>query len=134
MPEATRFAPSDKLLSMDELRETAAILVSRGVNRIRLTGGEPLVRRGILGLVEALGSLRGDGLDELTMTTNGTQLAPVAATLFAGGIRRLNVSLDSLNAERFREAVMWRLMPPSAKNRRGMISGSWTQHRQSIAT
>ncbi|NWN23125.1 radical SAM protein, partial [Escherichia coli] len=77
------------------------ILIRRGVRKIRLTGGEPLVRRGILDLVAALGTRLGQGLDELTLTTNATQLAAAASALFESGIRRINVSLDSLDAARF---------------------------------
>jgi len=76
-------------------------LVERGVTKLRLTGGEPLVRRGILDLVERLGARIGHGLDELTLTTNGSQLAGAAERLFASGVRRVNVSLDSLHADRF---------------------------------
>ncbi len=77
------------------------LLIARGVSRMRLTGGEPLVRRGMLELVERLGRRIGRGLDELTLTTNGSQLAGAAERLFASGVRRINVSLDSLDAERF---------------------------------
>jgi GTP 3',8-cyclase len=76
--------------------------VARGVKRIRLTGGEPLVRRGAVEVAHDIGSLLGKGLDELTLTTNGTRLAEFAEPLFAAGIRRINVSLDTLDADRFR--------------------------------
>jgi cyclic pyranopterin phosphate synthase len=106
MAEDMQFVPRRELLTLEELAELADILISRGVRRIRLTGGEPLVRRNLLRLVEAIGSrigAKGDGgLDELTMTTNATQLAPVAGALFGAGMRRINVSLDSLDPERFR--------------------------------
>jgi cyclic pyranopterin phosphate synthase len=102
MAEDMKFLPKRELLTLEEMADLGRILVSRGVRRIRLTGGEPLVRRGILQLVENLGALIGQELEELTMTTNGTQLAPVAADLFAAGMRRLNVSLDSLDPDRFR--------------------------------
>jgi len=77
------------------------LLIARGVSRVRLTGGEPLVPRGVLELVERLGRRIGRGLEELTLTTNGSQLAGAAERLFASGVRRVNVSLDSRDAERF---------------------------------
>jgi cyclic pyranopterin phosphate synthase len=76
-------------------------LIARGVSKLRLTGGEPLVRRGILDLIERLGARLGRGLQELTLTTNGTQLAGAARRLAASGVRRVNVSLDSLDPDRF---------------------------------
>lgn len=102
MAETMQFLPKRELLTLGELAELADALIERGVRRIRLTGGEPLVRRGILSLVEAIGRRIGDGLDELTMTTNATQLAPMAYRLRDAGIRRINVSLDSLDRDRFR--------------------------------
>lgn len=101
MPERMRFLPRSDLLTLEEIAELADIFVDRGVRRIRLTGGEPLVRRGILELVAMLGKRLGDGLDELTLTTNGTRLEHFATGLHAAGVRRINVSLDSLRAERF---------------------------------
>jgi cyclic pyranopterin phosphate synthase len=102
MAERMTFLPREDVLSLEEIAGLADIFIARGVRRIRLTGGEPLVRKGIDILVPELGKRIGRGLDELTMTTNGTQLTRFAPTLFEGGIRRINVSLDSLNAERFR--------------------------------
>ena len=102
MAEQMQFLPKQDLLSLEELAEIARILVDRGVRRIRLTGGEPLVRRGVMQLVRKIGTYLGQGLDELTMTTNGTQLAGFAQDLFESGVRRLNVSLDSLDEARFR--------------------------------
>lgn len=102
MPDRMQFQPKHDLLTIEELAELARILIARGVRRIRLTGGEPLVRRGVMQLVQTIGSYLGQGLDELTITTNGTQLAGVAQELFEAGVRRLNVSLDSLDEERFR--------------------------------
>ena len=101
MSENMAFLPKDQILSFGEIEQLSDILIGRGVRKIRLTGGEPLVRRGILDLIRSLGGRLGNGLDELTLTTNGTQLAPVAASLFESGIRRVNVSLDSLDAQRF---------------------------------
>ena len=102
MPERMRFLPRADLLSIDELAELGALLIDRGIRRIRLTGGEPLVRPGVLDLIAALGARIGEGLDELTLTTNGTQLAGAAEALAAAGVKRINVSLDSRDPERFR--------------------------------
>jgi cyclic pyranopterin phosphate synthase len=102
MTEQMRFVPRHEVLRDEEIVALADILVARGVKRIRLTGGEPLVRRGVERLVETLGQRIGRGLDELTMTTNGTQLARHAPALAAAGIRRINVSLDSRDPELFR--------------------------------
>ena len=101
MAEHMIFEPRRDLLTLDEISELARHLVGRGVKRIRLTGGEPLVRRGIGELVEALGALRSDGLAELTMTTNGTALPNYARQIAAAGMRRINVSLDTLDAGKF---------------------------------
>jgi len=89
------------LLSFDEVEALVDLLIERRVTKVRLTGGEPLVRRGIFKLIERLGSRLGAGLEELALTTNGSQLAGAADRLFASGIRRVNVSLDSLDPERF---------------------------------
>ena len=102
MSERMDFLPRAELLTLEELVQVADAFIARGVTRIRLTGGEPLVRRGIGQLVRWLGERLGNGLEELTLTTNGTQLARFAADLRAAGVRRVNVSLDSLDAERFR--------------------------------
>jgi cyclic pyranopterin phosphate synthase len=102
MAERMTFLPRKDVLSLEEIVELADIFIARGVKRIRLTGGEPLVRKGIDQLVGALGQRIGHGLDELTMTTNGTQLSAHARALFDSGIRRINVSLDSRDTERFR--------------------------------
>lgn len=101
MSERMRFVPRSELLSLEEIAQLADIFVDRGVRRIRLTGGEPLVRRGILELVTLLGKRLGNGLDELTLTTNATRLECFAAGLHAAGVRRINVSLDSLRDDRF---------------------------------
>jgi cyclic pyranopterin phosphate synthase len=102
MAEKMTFLPRKDVLSLEEIVELADIFIARGVKRVRLTGGEPLVRKNIEHLVGELGRRIGSGLDELTMTTNGTQLERHAPTLFDAGIRRLNVSLDSRDSERFR--------------------------------
>ncbi|HEY0414046.1 MAG TPA: GTP 3',8-cyclase MoaA [Allosphingosinicella sp.] len=101
MAEDMTFVPKERLLSFDEIEALTDLLIARGVRKLRLTGGEPLVRRDILDLVERLGTRIGRGLDELTLTTNGTQLAGAAPRLAASGVRRVNVSLDSLDADRF---------------------------------
>jgi GTP 3',8-cyclase len=101
MAEKMQFLPSDALLGFGEIETLVDLLIERGVTKIRLTGGEPLVRRGILELVAKLGTRIGRGLDELTMTTNGSQLAGAARSLAASGVRRINVSLDSLDVDRF---------------------------------
>lgn len=103
MPERMAFLPKGDVLSLEELARLGSAFIERGVTRIRLTGGEPLVRRDIMRLIRALGRRIGNGLDELTITTNGTQLARYAAELFEAGVRRVNVSLDSRDPERFRE-------------------------------
>src|SRR5882757_5164074 len=101
MAEKMSFLPKDRLLSLEELEALADLLIARGVSKLRLTGGEPLVRRGILDLIERLGARLGRGLQELTLTTNGTQLAGAARRLAASGVKRVNVSLDSLDPDRF---------------------------------
>jgi cyclic pyranopterin phosphate synthase len=102
MAEKMTFLPRKDVLSLEEMVALADIFIARGVKRIRLTGGEPLVRKGIDELVPQLGKRIGSGLDELTLTTNGTQLARYAPMLFEAGIRRINVSLDSRQPDRFR--------------------------------
>jgi cyclic pyranopterin phosphate synthase len=102
MAENMTFLPKKDVLTFEEIDTIVAAFVARGVSKVRLTGGEPLVRRDIMGLTERLGRhLNGGGLEELTFTTNGSQLARYADQLVAAGVRRINVSLDTLNAERF---------------------------------
>lgn len=102
MAEHMSFLPRDHLLSLEEIALIADRFIDRGVRKIRLTGGEPLVRRGITDLAAQIGERLGNGLDELTMTTNANRLAEHAKALFAAGMRRINVSLDSLDPETFR--------------------------------
>jgi cyclic pyranopterin phosphate synthase len=102
MAERMTFLPRKDVLRLEEIVQLADIFIDRGVNRIRVTGGEPLVRKGIDQLIPELGKRIGHGLDELTMTTNGTQLDRGAEMLADAGIRRINVSLDSRDSERFR--------------------------------
>ncbi len=101
MPERMRFVPKPEVLTLEELRHLALGFIARGVRRIRLTGGEPLVRRDVIELIRALGREVGGGLDELTLTTNGTQLANCADDLASAGVQRINVSLDTLDQARF---------------------------------
>jgi cyclic pyranopterin phosphate synthase len=101
MPERMTFLPRKDVLSLEELHQLALGFIDRGITKIRLTGGEPLVRRDMIDLVRALGRCIGSGLDELTLTTNGTRLTEFAEDLFDGGVRRINVSLDTLDRARF---------------------------------
>ena len=105
MAEKMTFLPRKDVLSLEEVVALADLFIARGVKRIRLTGGEPLVRRGVEQLVDQLGARIGHGLDELTMTTNATQLPRFAASLRRAGMRRINVSLDSRDPERFRHVT-----------------------------
>ncbi|WP_254447581.1 GTP 3',8-cyclase MoaA [Sphingomonas sp. ID1715] len=102
MAEQMVFLPKPDILTLEELAILGELFIARGVTRIRLTGGEPLVRRGIETLIARLSERIDDGLDELTLTTNGTQLARFAPLLAQAGVRRVNVSLDSRDPERFR--------------------------------
>ena len=101
MAEHMQFLPKRDILTLEEMVELSDILIARGVRKIRLTGGEPLVRKGMMELVRSLGQRVGSGLDELVLTTNGTRLERFAAELHDAGIRRINVSLDSRQPERF---------------------------------
>ncbi|MET0251816.1 MAG: GTP 3',8-cyclase MoaA [Novosphingobium sp.] len=95
MPERMTFVPRSEVLSLEELHRLSLAFIARGVRKLRLTGGEPLVRRDVLDLVRALGRELGSGLDELTLTTNGMRLAEFAPALADAGVRRVNVSLDT---------------------------------------
>src|SRR5271155_3875116 len=112
MAENMSFLPKAEVLSLEELDRVCSVFVARGVKKLRLTGGEPLVRRGVMTLVESLSRhLPSGDLDELTLTTNGSQLAKYAAELRAHGVRRINVSLDTLDAEKFRAITRWGSLP-----------------------
>jgi len=102
MGEDMVFLPRADILTIEEIIELARRFVARGVTRIRLTGGEPLVRRGAIEAVRGIGALIGQGLDEVTLTTNGTRLAEHAEALAAAGVQRINVSLDTRDPARFR--------------------------------
>lgn len=99
MTEDMTFLPRDQVLSLEEIYLVAQAFTELGVNKIRLTGGEPLVRNNVMSLIERLGKL--DGLKELLLTTNGAQLDKFAAPLREAGVNRINISVDSLDAERF---------------------------------
>ena len=103
MAEDMTFLPKKDVLSLEELDRLSTAFIRLGTRKIRLTGGEPLVRRDVMRLVRSLGHQINEGLDELTLTTNGTQLARYAAELRAAGMRRVNVSLDTLDPARFSE-------------------------------
>ncbi len=99
MPEEVRFQPRAALLTFEEIERVARVAVTLGIDKVRLTGGEPLVRRDLPKLVEKLVAI--DGLDDVGLTTNGMLLAPVAKTLRRAGLKRINVSLDTLDPVRF---------------------------------
>ncbi len=101
MAEKMEFLPRNEVLRLEEIAELARQFVARGVTRIRLTGGEPLVRRGAVDLAHEIGALLGHGLEELTLTTNGTHLAKHTDGLWDAGVRRINVSLDTRDPDKF---------------------------------
>lgn len=108
MAEDMTFLPKADLLSLEELDRLCSAFVGMGVRKLRLTGGEPLVRRGIMTLIDSLGRhLKTGALDELTLTTNGSQLEKYAADLYRAGVRRINVSLDTLDSAKFTELTRW---------------------------
>ena len=100
MAEDMTFAPKAEVLSLEELYQVSRAFTELGVGKIRLTGGEPLIRNSIMSLIERLGQL--EGLDELALTTNGSQLQRLAPALKQAGVSRINISLDSLNPRKFR--------------------------------
>jgi len=108
MSEHMAFLPKAELLSLEELDRLCSAFVTRGVTKLRLTGGEPLVRRGIMTMVSSLSRHLATGaLKELTLTTNGSQLQRYASELKANGVERINVSLDTLDADKFRAITRW---------------------------
>jgi GTP 3',8-cyclase len=112
MAEDMAFLPKADLLSLEELDRLCSAFIARGVRKLRLTGGEPLVRRGIMTLVTSLSRHLESGLlDELTLTTNGSQLAKYAGDLAAHGVKRINVSLDTLDPDKFRAITRWGALP-----------------------
>ncbi len=108
MAENMTFLPKKDLLTLEELNRLCSAFIAKGVRKLRLTGGEPLVRKNIMHLVRELGRKVADGdLDELTLTTNGSQLARHAAELADCGVRRINVSLDTLDPQKFKAITRW---------------------------
>ena len=108
MSEQMQFLPKAEMLTLEELERACAAFIRKGVERIRVTGGEPLVRRNVMHLFEGLGRRLEDGsLKELTLTTNGSQLARFARDLAQVGVKRINVSLDSRDPARFRTITRW---------------------------
>ena len=112
MSENMTFLPKADLLTLEELDRLCSAFISRGVRKLRLTGGEPLVRRGIMTLFSSLARhLESGQLDELTLTTNGSQLAKYAEEIKGNGVRRINVSLDTLDPEKFSAITRWGSLP-----------------------
>ncbi len=108
MPEHMVFLPKKDVLSLEELDRLCSVFVAKGVNRLRITGGEPLVRRGVMTLFRSLSRHLGTGaLKDLALTTNGSQLARFAGELVDCGVKRVNVSLDTLDPEKFRAVTRW---------------------------
>ena len=107
MTEDMEFLPRADVLSLEELDRLCGAFIGLGVRKLRITGGEPLVRRDVMHLFRALGARLGSGLEELTLTTNGTQLSRLAEPLYAAGVRRVNVSLDTLVPETFARITRW---------------------------
>ncbi len=113
MAEDMSFLPKRDLLTLEELDRICSAFIRLGTNKIRITGGEPLVRRDVMRLFDALGHKLGHGLNELTLTSNGTQLVRHAATLAACGVKRINVSLDTLDPVRFTQMTRWGKIEPT---------------------
>jgi cyclic pyranopterin phosphate synthase len=108
MAEDMTFLPKADLLTLEELDRLCTAFIEKGVRKLRITGGEPLVRRNIISLFQALGRhLESGALDELTVTTNGSQLERMAAPLRDAGVRRINVSLDTLDPQKFKAITRW---------------------------
>ena len=108
MAEDMTFLPKAEVLSLEELERLCSAFVRRGVKKLRLTGGEPLVRKNVMSLFRGLGRhLESGALEELTLTTNGSQLAKYARELAAVGVKRVNVSIDTLDRDKFREITRW---------------------------
>jgi GTP 3',8-cyclase len=108
MAEDMTFLPRQDLLTLEELDRVCSAFIDQGVKKLRLTGGEPLVRKGIMTLVESLSRhLKSGALEELTLTTNGSQLAKYAADLVKHGVKRINVSVDTLDPVKFKQITRW---------------------------
>lgn len=114
MAEDMTFLPKREVLTFEEIDRLCGAFIAMGVEKIRLTGGEPLVRKNVIDLIRTLGARIGpDGLRELTITTNGTQLQKMAGDLYAAGVRRLNVSLDTLDPAAFAAVTRWGKIEPT---------------------
>jgi len=107
MAEHQTFLPKKDLLTLEELERLCGAFIAKGVERLRITGGEPLVRKDVMTLIGRLGARLGNGLKELTLTTNGSQLARHAGALKDAGVKRINVSLDTLDPAKFRAITRW---------------------------
>ncbi len=107
MAEDMTFLPRAEVLTLEEMSRLCGAFIRLGVRKLRITGGEPLVRREVMTLFRSLGERLGQGLEELTLTTNGTQLTRLAPELYQAGVRRVNVSLDTLSAETFARITRW---------------------------
>ena len=108
MSEKMQFLPKAELLTLEELDQICSAFISQGVRKLRITGGEPLVRRGIMSFFQSISRHLGSGaLDELTLTTNGSQLSKYAGDLAAMGVKRVNVSLDTIDEEKFKSITRW---------------------------
>lgn len=108
MAEDMTFLPKRDLLTLEELDRLCSAFIARGVKKLRLTGGEPLVRKNLMSLIEGLSRhLKSGDLEELTLTTNGSQLRQHAQALYQHGVRRVNVSLDTLDADKFKAITRW---------------------------
>jgi cyclic pyranopterin phosphate synthase len=107
MAEQMTFLPKAEILTLEELDRLCGTFIAKGVEKLRITGGEPLVRRDVMRLFDSLGARLGQGLKELSLTTNGSQLARFAEPLARAGVKRVNVSLDTLDPRKFREITRW---------------------------
>ena len=108
MAEHMTFLPKAELLTLEELERLSMAFVAKGVERLRITGGEPLVRRNVMSLFDRLGAHIGkSNLKEVTLTTNGSQLSRFARDLVSAGVRRINISLDTRDAAKFRDITRW---------------------------
>lgn len=111
MAEHMQFLPKAELLTLEELERLSNAFIDLGVRKLRITGGEPLVRRNIMSFFRVMSERLGQGLDELTLTTNGSQLARFADELADCGVRRINVSLDTLDPDKFAAITRWGRLP-----------------------
>ena len=107
MSENMTFLPKKELLTLEELDRLCSVFISQGIHKLRITGGEPLVRRDIMGFFESISRHLGNGLNELTLTTNGSQLTRFADDLARFGIKRVNISLDTLDEQKFKDITRW---------------------------